>query len=275
MEKSEKTKRLSLSTNLVSSHINVGGQSRSLRCIPDVIDGYYFVDMPWLPAVNPLDQQPSHLLRKQPGKSSWCALVSLLNGLDNWIHCQRVLGIKRRAGDMDEKLEEKDFEKVEFVLRKELGIKTKGLGPGDIWMYFHAMQGPGDLDIRKWIFKRRPGLTVLNLLLFDINKAGNSYILFGRTTSNDTLRRKSSNVLLMRTWRGNKYHSPHQPNQKLRKRKILDTVRAAEKGWRETHKGKRFEATGGNSQPHAICVKFNAFGIPFRYDPGNEFIVLM
>lgn len=210
-----------------------------------------------------------HALIQQPPSSDWCALTSCANACDSFEEGLKLVGVKRKL----DSLLESDFKTARQRLEEEIGvnIKKNGIGPGDLWEYFTNYEGK-TLGLDKWVFKRRDNAHYLNLLIPDEQKAGRSYIIFGRTTSDSKLRNKSADCILGRRRIGKKVFSMTVPTREPFKcRHTLDAARELMREWEDRCLKPRGFGPGG-SQPHAMCIKFNQHGIPFRFDPGKKIV---
>jgi hypothetical protein len=210
---------------------------------------------------------PSHELFRQPKNSDWCCFASLVNIFDSLDEGRRLLGSKRKA----DALAEDDFTYVRDRLEKDMrqNVTRNGVSSSDVWQYFKEFSK--DLDITKWRWNRKNKQDLLKMLLPNKAKSGLAYVLFGKATSDKTIKDKVKNVLLCRrkTPNKNSFSSAIDKNEQMT-HKMQNLARERLREWKS-----RFGTFSTNEdayQPHAICIKFNEEGVPYKYDPGNPFL---
>jgi hypothetical protein len=206
---------------------------------------------------------PTHELFCQPPKSDWCCFTSLVNACDTLEEGRKLLGSKRKA----ETLSEEDFTYARRRLQGDLrvNIARNGISSGDAWQYLNEFSS--ELNITEWKFSRKKQMNLLKLLLPNKAKAGLSYIILGSTSSDPKIRDKVKNLLIGRRKlakkRGYKYEVSFKESMTHEMQKVAEEKM---KTWKSRN-GKL--SNKGDRQPHAICIKFNSDGIPFRFDPGK------
>lgn len=206
---------------------------------------------------------PTHELFCQPPNSDWCCFTSLVNACDTLEEGRKLLGSKRKA----ETLSEEDFTHARRRLQGDLrvNIARNGISSGDAWQYLNEFSS--ELNITEWKFNRKKEMNLLKLLLPNKAKAGLSYIVLGSTSSDKKIRDKVKNLLIGRRKfgkkRGYKYEVSYKESMTHEMQKFAQEKMRT---WKSRN-GKL--SNKGDRQPHAICIKFNNEGIPFRLDPGK------
>lgn len=210
-------------------------------------------------------EAPGELIQQPPG-SSLCFPVSMMNCLWSWQDALRFIGciwdFTPRSLTID------DFHHFfEWMEELDIDINVNGMGPADARIYLVAFQVP--LLIFAWKLKVKARITLADFFLPDLSKSGLTYVITGKQTTDKQLQQRSLNKLIGRRVVGRNSMDIIAPEADFRHHETLDEARKLFRDWKERGMEDSFGCNKSDYSPHAICIKFNAAGIPFLYDPGK------
>ncbi len=149
---------------------------------------------------------------------------------------------------------------LEFCQRYygDYDVVKRGLFTDLIRNYLRDHEQEFDM-VGQWVLKNTR-IKIDQLLLSKLDERNKSYLIVGQTTSNAELRAKCVRELnMLKLNKKRKAVDMLGPATEIAERALLGRMRH-----RETSTGNK-----DDHENHAILIKFNEYGVPFKYDPGN------